>query len=119
MGTPNKYKKELCDKAYEVLANGESLASVCAELNITRTTLYEWRDTQPDFKDAIERGLQKAQHVWEKIGEHGIKGHYEKFGGAPWIFVMKNRFRDDYKEDKEPKTVSETIVEKLIDRLIE
>ena len=51
-------------KAPATSIGGESLAAVCAELNITRTTLYEWRDTQPDFKDAIERGLQKAQQVW-------------------------------------------------------
>jgi len=63
--------------------------------------------------------LQKAQRVWEKIGRNGIEGNYEKFSGAPWIFTMKNRFRRDYQEDKEPKNESASIIEKLIDKLTE
>ncbi len=115
MGTPNKYKKEMCIKAEMVLANGESLAAVCAELDITRTTLYEWRDTNPEFKQAIERGLLKCQRVWEQMGKDGIQGNYEKFGAAPWIFTMKNRFREDYKEDKEEKKDDDkSVLEKLI-----
>ena len=118
MGTPNKYHKDMCIKAEEVLSNGESLAGICAELDISRATLYEWRDTHPEFKEAVDRGLQKAQRVWEKIGQDGIKGHYEKFNSAPWIFTMKNRFRQDYKEDKDTKSDNTSLVEKLLDRLI-
>lgn len=119
MGTPNKYHKDMCIKAEQVLTGGESLAAVCAELDISRTTLYEWRDTHKEFSDAISRGLQKAQRTWERIGRDGIEGNYEKFNAAPWIFTMKNRFRDDYKEDKEQKSESTSIIEKLIDKLAE
>jgi AcrR family transcriptional regulator len=114
-----KYKPEhCCNKAEEVLSNGESLAAICAELDITRTTLYEWRDTHAEFKEAIERGLQKAQRFWEQLGVDGVKGNYDKFGSAPWIFTMKNRFREDYKEDKDVKAENTSLVEKLLDRLI-
>lgn len=120
MGTPNKYRKEMCAVAEQVLTDGESLAAICSELNITRTTLYEWREMHPEFKSAIERGLQKAQRVWEKMGQDGIKGHYEKFNSAPWIFTMKNRFRDDYREDKdEKKPEDKSVIEMLIDKLVE
>jgi hypothetical protein len=119
MVMPLKYKPEMCAIAEEVLSNGESLAAICAELNIGRTTLYEWRDSNPEFRNAIERGLQKAQRRWERIGMDGIEGHYEKFNAAPWIFTMKNRFRADYQEDKEAKTESTAIIEKLIDKLAE
>ena len=119
MGAPTKYTKSMCETALEILSRGKSLAAVCSALNITRPTLYEWRDGNAEFKKAIDIGLQKAQEVWEEIGEDGIKGNYEKFGAAPWIFTMKNRFRDDYTEEKESKTISDTIVEKLIDRLVD
>lgn len=114
-----KYNKEMCKIAEQVLADGESLAAICAELNITRSTLYEWRDTYPEFSDAISRGLQKAQREWEKIGQNGTKGYYEKFNASSWIFTMKNRFREDYKEDKEVKSDSTSIIEKLIDKLVD
>jgi len=32
---------------------------------------------------------------------------------------MKNRFRDDYKEDKDIKVDNSSLVEKLLDRLID
>lgn len=113
------YRPEYCETAANVLANGESLAAVCAELDICRSTLYKWRDQFPDFANALNRGLQKAQRKWESIGMSGVQGDYEKFSASPWIFTMKNRFRDDYKEEKEAKTVSDTIVEKLIDKLVD
>lgn len=114
-----KYKDSFCKTAEQVLANGESLAAICAEIGITRSTLYLWRDTYPEFKESIEIGLQRAQRAWERIGKDGIEGNYEKFNGAPWIFTMKNRFRDDYSEEKESKSVNETLVDKLLDRLVD
>jgi len=114
-----KYKDEYCQIATKVLAEGESLAAICAELGVSRTTLYEWRDNNPSFRDAIETGLQMAQRVWEQIGKDGITGQYEKFNGAPWIFTMKNRFRADYAEDKEAKTATDVVLDKLLDRLVD
>ena len=115
MATPNKYKKEHCEIAKEVLANGESLAAVCAEIGIVRSTLHEWRSNHPEFSDAIEIGLLKGQRIWEQIGKDGIVGNYEKFGAAPWIFTMKNRFRADYTDSKEEKNDSEqSVLEKII-----
>jgi hypothetical protein len=115
MGTPNKYRKEMCETAIKVLSEGESLAAVCCELDITRETLRVWRDTHSEFRQAIKKGLLKAQRVWERIGRDGVEGNYEHFGAAPWIFTMKNRFRDDYTEDKDDKQDSAvSVLEKII-----
>lgn len=119
MPAHGKYKAEFCKIAQEVLSKGESLAAICCELDITRTTLYEWRDSIPEFKAAIEKGLQHAQRYWENLGNQGVTGEIERFGGAPWIFTMKNRFRDDYKEDKEIKPLAESLLEKLIDKVVD
>jgi len=119
MGTPNKYRPEMCKIATEVLANGESLAAVCAELEVTRSTLYEWRDNHPEFAEALSIGLLKAQRDWEKIGKDGVMGEIEKFGGTAWIFTMKNRFRDDYAEDKDKNAGAASIVEQIINKLVE
>lgn len=114
------FRPEYCDIAIKVLASGESLAAICDELDIARSTLYEWRERHPEFASAIQRGLQKAQRDWERIGRAGIMGEIDKFASSTWIFTMKNRFRDDYQEDKsESKSVSDSLVEKLIDKLVE
>lgn len=115
-----KYSKDMCQIAQKVLADGESLAAVCCELDITRTTLYEWRDKHLEFAAAIEKGLQAAQRDWERLGKSGISGDFEKFASAPWIFTMKNRFRHDYQDEpKDKKDSTESLVEKLIDKLID
>lgn len=114
-----KYNESLCSKAIEILSRGESLAAVCAEFDITRQTLYDWRDKHPEFALALDKGLQKSQRAWEGIGMEGICGERKNFSGTPWMFVMKNRFRDDYKEEKSDKTITESLVEKFVDKLVE
>lgn len=113
------YNKSLCDKVEQILAKGKSIARVATDLGVCRETLYVWCEKHPEFDAAMQRGRDACQAYWEDIGEDGVKGNYEKFGGAPWIFTMKNRFRKDYAEDKKDKSVADSIVEKLIDKLVE
>lgn len=40
-------------------------------------------------------------HEWEKIGLFGAKGEIEGFNAASWIFNMKNRFREDWRDKQE------------------
>jgi hypothetical protein len=112
----SSYRPEYCDIAIKVLADGESLAAVCCELDICRTTLYEWRDKHPDFARALRKGLQKAQRDWETLGRHGVNGDIDKFSATAWLFTMKNRFRDDYAEDKkeDKKSDEKSVLEKII-----
>ena len=114
-----KYSASLCGKADEILSNGKSLAAVCRALNISRQTLYDWKVKHPEFNETISKGLQKSQCYWEDIGENGIRGEIKNFSGTSWMFVMKNRFRDDYKEEKSEKGLSESLVEKFIDKLVD
>lgn len=115
MARTSEYKPEYCEIAVKVLASGESKAAVAAEIGTSKQTLYKWMSIFPDFKDAIECGLALAQRDWELLGRDGITGRYEKFSAAGWIFTMKNRFRDDYAEDKkEEKSESTSLLEKLI-----
>jgi hypothetical protein len=112
---PIEYKPEYCETAAQVLANGESLAAVCAEIEISRSTLYAWRDTYPEFSEALSIGLQKAQRRLEQLGMQGISGDIKNFAGSPWIFTMKNRFREDYAEDKkDDKSASESVLEQIL-----
>ncbi len=115
VGVVSTYKPEYCKVALEVLAGGESLAAVCAEIGISRPTLYTWKDTYPEFADALNVGLQKAQRDWEALGRSGIEGEIKNFAGSPWIFTMKNRFREDYAEDKkDDKSNAESVLEQIM-----
>ena len=97
------------------MAKGKSRAAVCAEIGISRQTLLNWENSFPEFKETIQIGAEKGQAYWEGLGHDGVIGAIEKFGSAPWIFTMKNRFRNDYADDKkEEKSESTSLLEKLI-----
>ena len=116
MGTYSTYKPEYEALAIEILSQGKSLAAVCAKIGVCRDTLYDWRDKYPGFAKALKTGLQQAQSVWEDIGTQGITGQHEKFAGTPWMFVMKNRFREDYADDKKEDKASaaESVLEQIL-----
>ena len=119
MAGVSTYKAEYCQIAIEILAKGKSLAAVCVALEICRPTLYHWMAEYPEFDAAVNRGKQAAQIIWEDMGQSGIAGDIKNFGASPWIFTMKNRFREDYAEVKEEKSVSDSLIEKLIEKLID
>jgi hypothetical protein len=113
------YNQAMCVEAEQLLAAGKSIARVATNLGVCRDTIYDWRDKHPEFAKALKSGLSAAQARWEDIGESGIVGDLDKFSATAWMFTMKNRFREDYAEVKQDKTASETLVEKLLDRLID
>jgi len=113
--TESSYDPKFCETAVDVLSEGKSLAAVCVAIGVARSTLYEWRDKYPDFKKAIEMGLQHAQLRFEELGLKGMSGEIKNFAGSSWIFTMKNRFRDDYAEDKkEDKSPAESVLEQIL-----
>lgn len=113
------YNETICAKAIEVLSNGESLVAVAAELGVSRQTIYDWKDKHPEFNEAVQLGLARSQRYWEQMGHDGTVGTNKDFSATPWVFTMKSRFRDDYAEDKDKKSNSDSLVEKLIDKLVD
>ena len=61
MGRPPKYDKEICKQVISLGKQGYSLTQIALELDIARSTLYEWRDKYPEFSDAIKKGREFAQ----------------------------------------------------------
>lgn len=113
------YNQALCEKAREIMARGKSIARLATDLGVCRETIYDWRDKHPEFAKALKAGRDAAQAHWEDIGEEGVLGEIKNFSATTWIFTMKNRFRDDYKEDKKDNPVAEVLMDKLIDRLVD
>lgn len=100
-GRPTLYKPDMCAKMIAVLAEGGSVAKVCATLGITRRTFYSWLDTrlssyQPDFAHNYYLGLEMSQAHWEDMGIANIIEFNKKakFNTQLWQFIMKNRFPD-------------------------
>lgn len=105
MGRSSVYDSTAPAMVIKVMKQGGSIIEVCATLGIGRRTFYNWLDKPgyEDFTEAVDVGLVHAQAWWENI----IRDQMTNPTGIPipaWIFVMKSRFREDYKEDA-PKMV--------------
>ncbi|CAL7960066.1 hypothetical protein GAMM_130012 [Gammaproteobacteria bacterium] len=64
-GRPTKYKNDMPQKAYDILANGGTHAAICEKLDISEETFYCWlgrgkyKDSEgvkKEFSEFIERG---------------------------------------------------------------
>jgi len=67
MGRPTVYLPEYCDLLIEHNKQGLSFESFGAVVGVGRTTLYAWVDSQPDFKDAKERGRAHLINFYEQV----------------------------------------------------
>jgi hypothetical protein len=99
VGRPSKYDPSFCDLVIELGAQGKSKTQIAANLGIDRDTLAEWAKTHVEFSGAVKRAQQLAQAWWEDLGQMNMtrKG----FNQVAFIFQMKNRFHDDYKDKHE------------------
>lgn len=113
-GRPTDYKPEFNQIALDLMKDGASIVEVCAELGISRETLYDWINPESDrfkqdFSDTIKDGKEYAQAWWEKKGrEATFKGM--GFNATSYIFIMKNRFGQDYKDKQEVDNKSTTTI---------
>ena len=66
------YKPEMCEMAYDILAQGDGVAAVCAALNIAASTYARWLNEYPDFNSACSRGRMLGKAWWDKKGKKHV-----------------------------------------------
>lgn len=66
MGRPTKYEARFCDMVVEHMADGSSLTSFAAEIEVARSTINEWMAEHPAFSEACARAKAKCAAWWEK-----------------------------------------------------
>jgi DNA-binding XRE family transcriptional regulator len=95
-----KYKPEFSIEVIRMGQEGRSKAAMAACFGVSEKTMDNWTKN-PDnfeFKDALEIAMAASEAYWEDIGIKGAKGILPKFNASAWIFCMKNRFRNNYKD---------------------
>ena len=66
-GRPTIYKPEYCDLMIEMLSEGASFTEFRAAVGgVSRQTLSNWREQNPEFLDAYSRAEAIGQAYWEK-----------------------------------------------------
>lgn len=97
-GRPSEYDPSLCDILDSMGDDGEGMAEAIVALGIARDTFYRWQETYPDFSDAVKAMRARSQAWWERKGRSATFGGEDGFNATSFIFNMKNRFPDDWRD---------------------
>jgi transposase len=113
MSLPSKYRPELCDEIIPYFKDGMSITEICLELNMDRSSFYDYIKDYPEFAKAVARGKAFAEGWWESMARKNLKS--KKFNAPLWHMNMKNRY--GWRDRQELSDKVESLIEKVIDKL--
>lgn len=101
VGRPSLYDAAHCEAVIAHMAEGASLTSFAAQIDVARSTINEWMDQHPEFSEAVRKGKAKCAAWWEARGRAIAMA-----GGGPGastlaMFGMKNMGADDWSDKQE------------------
>lgn len=106
-GRPTSYEPKFCDKVIELFRDGSSIAEIAYELDVAKSTIYEWIDKNEEFSNAMKKGKDISEGWWCKKGRVNIDN--KDFNSTLWYMNMKNRFGwSDKQESTHNVNVTET-----------
>lgn len=78
-----------------------SKCEMAANLEIHYSNFDQWQKDKPEFREAVKQAVRASQAWWESKGRQATFGGCEGFNATSYIFQMKNRFSEDWREKKE------------------
>jgi hypothetical protein len=122
-GRPTSYDPKFCEMLIEHMAKGYSFESFGSVTDTCKDTLYEWVKVHPQFSDSKKRATEKSRYWWESQGIDNILNKKEmtkdsegntvlvetSLNAAAWIFNMKNRFKEEWRDKQEIETTPSTL----------
>lgn len=106
-GRPSKYDPDMCQRVIEYGKQGMGKCEMAAELDIHFSTFEAWQAEKPEFSEAVKSALRFSQAWWEKQGRLATFGGFDGFNATSFIFNMKNRFKDDWRDKVEQERTGE------------
>jgi hypothetical protein len=101
VGRPTDYRDEHCQTVIECGAQGYSLMEMCFTVCRSYETFQNWQKLHPEFSKAVKTAKSLSQAWWERKGREATFGEVDGFNATSYIFQMKNRFREDWRDRHE------------------
>lgn len=98
IGRPTAYKPQMCQTVVDCGKQGKGPAEMASEIGVSRQTMWNWTKKHQDFFDALKRAYDEGLAWWERKGREGSMGQIQGFNSTAYIFQMKNRFRDEWRD---------------------
>lgn len=98
----------------DFMAKGYSFEAFAGSIGTHKQVVYEWRERNQDFGDAVKEAFDLCRIKWESMALDHVymTGQNEKFNAVVWLFNMKNRFgwRDQQNLEISGKVTLEDLV---------
>ena len=100
VGRPSTYDPAYCERVIELGRLGKSIEQICSNLNTPVRTLYEWRDRNAEFSQALEYAKELEQAWWEEQAHLYMLEQKDgpKLNASLWSRSMAARFPKKYRE---------------------
>lgn len=117
MGRPTKYDPSFCAKVIELGKTGASKAEMALDLGIAYSTFDLWQNEKADFSEAVKEAEAHSRGWWEKNGRLATFGGVEGFNATSYIFQMKNRFSEHWRDKRETEHSGNVSIGAALDSL--
>lgn len=86
------------------MGQGYSKEAFAGKIGVAKQTIYNWMDQHPEFLDSVKKAEEQCRLFWEGLGIEMVMAGQ----GNPtaWIFNMKNRFYEEWRDRKETDITS-------------
>lgn len=74
-----KYSKRLTDVICELIVKDMSISEVCEAVGINRKTFYEWKNSKPEFAQAIEEAREQAYEELLSLARRTLRERIEGY----------------------------------------
>ena len=75
VGRPSDYSIELCEQAHTLAQQGATDREIAQHLGVNQATYYRWRNSHPEFREAIRLGKEGADQRVESALYHRAVGY--------------------------------------------
>jgi transposase len=99
-GRKTKYKPEYCDEMIQAAREGKSAVAWITGIGISFSCLYNWQETHPDFKRAVEEAKAVYESWYERFIVEGASGRIKDFNATAAIWLGKNKCKWRDQKDK-------------------
>lgn len=104
-----KYTPEIVDRICSLLATGDyRIEDVCKQADISKETFYTWKETHPDFSDAIKKADKERLKAFVAMARSGMAKRLDIY--------EYDEITTEYIDNKEgkPKIKSRKVVRKFV-----
>lgn len=112
-----KYKDEFITEVVRLGQEGKTKAQMAAHFGVTYSTLLGWSKdiSKPEFQEAYKLAVTCSQAYHEDLAMKGAKGLLAKYNAVMHMFLMKNMFPHDYREQVDQKIDINSTVKNMTD----